>query len=471
MVTTAEKVASGPSAGPSEGALVYNASILIVDDEPGMRNFLRRALEKRCALLEVADSVEAAEAVRQRCHFDLMIVDIRLPDRSGVEWLCELREREVRTDVIVMTAYADLDTAIAALRGGAADFILKPFRLEQMVSAVQRCLERRQMARENFLLRREMRTQTLDGIIGNSPAIQNVCSIVRRVAPTSATVLIEGETGTGKELVARAVHALSARTGPFVPVNCGSISPDLLESELFGHTKGAFTGAHQSREGLFIHAHGGTLFLDEIAEMPLPMQAKLLRAIEEKQIRPVGAEREMPIDVRVITATNRKLSTEVEQRRFREDLYFRLNVVTVTVPPVRERLDDIPALAEYFSGTLSQELGVPALPFTHDDVVKLQTYSWPGNVRELKNVIERSLLLGKLPSDCFPAGAGEQTTADEASPSQPPLAWTLAEVEKHHMLRVLEAAAGNRSEAARRLGVSRKTLERKLKVWSGQDAG
>ncbi|NIR31980.1 MAG: sigma-54-dependent Fis family transcriptional regulator [Gammaproteobacteria bacterium] len=471
MVSAAEKVAGRPSAAPADRALVHNASILIVDDEPGMRNFLRRALEKRCALLEVADSVETAEAIRQRCHFDLMIVDIRLPGRSGVEWLCELREREVRTDVIVMTAYADLDTAIAALRCGAADFILKPFRLEQMVSAVQRCLERRQIARENFLLRREMRARTLDGIIGNSSAMRNVCSIARRVAPTSATVLVEGETGTGKELVARAVHALSGRTGPFVPVNCGSIAPDLLESELFGHTKGAFTGAHQSREGLFMYAQGGTLFLDEIAEMPLPMQAKLLRAIEEKQIRAVGAEREMPIDVRVITATNRKLSTEMEQGRFREDLYFRLNVVTITVPPVRERLDDIPALAEYFSNTLSQELGVPALPFTHDDVVQLQTYPWPGNVRELKNVIERSLLLGKLPSDCFPGDGARRISASEGSPLQPPLAWTLAEVEKHHMLRILDAAAGNRSEAARRLGVSRKTLERKLKAWSRQDAG
>lgn len=473
MVSAAEKVAAGSSTAPPGPALAHNASILIVDDEPGMRNFLRRALEKRCALLEVAESVESAEAIRQRCHFDLMIVDIRLPDRSGVEWLRELRERDVRTDVIVMTAYADLDTAIAALRGGAADFILKPFRLEQMISAVQRCLERRQMARENFLLRREVRTQALDGVIGNSPAVQNVCSIVQRVAPTPATVLIEGETGTGKELVARAVHALSRRTGPFVPVNCGSISPDLLESELFGHTKGAFTGAHQSREGLFIYAHGGTLFLDEIAEMPLPMQAKLLRAIEEKRIRPVGAEREMPMDVRVITATNRTLFTEVEEGRFREDLYFRLNVVTVAVPPLRDRLDDIPALAEHFSGTLSQELGVPALPFTHDDVVKLQSYSWPGNVRELKNVIERSLLLGKVPSDCFVGDgeSGRRVGASEAPASQPPLAWTLAEVEKHHMLRVLEAASGNRSEAARRLGVSRKTLERKLKAWTRQDAG
>jgi DNA-binding NtrC family response regulator len=463
MVSTAERVAA-----QSDHTLVNSASILVVDDEPGMRNFLKRALEKHCALLEVADSVEAAEAVRKRCHFDLIIADIRLPGRSGVEWLCELRDRDVRTDAIVMTAYADLETAIAALRGGAADFILKPFRLEQMVSAVQRCLERRQMARENFLLRREIHGRTLEGIIGNSAAIQQVCALAQRVAPTSATVLIEGETGTGKELVARAVHALSGRSGPFVPLNCGSISPDLLESELFGHTRGAFTGAHQSREGLFVYAHGGTLFLDEVAEMPLPMQAKLLRAIEQKKIRPVGAEREVPIDTRVITATNQRLAEEVERARFREDLYFRLNVVTVTVPPLRERLDDIPGLAEHFSHVLSEDLGVPALPFSHNDIVQLQSYSWPGNVRELKNVIERSLLLGKLPSDCFAGMEGVQAGAHRSG-AQFPLGWTLAEVEKHHMLRILEAAEGNRSEAARRLGVSRKTLERKLKAWAGED--
>jgi len=468
MADAAQRAEEQP---PAELGALHDASILVVDDEPGMRNFLKRVLEKHCALLEVAESVETAEALRQRCHFDLMVVDIRLPGRSGVEWLQALREREVRTEVIVITAYADLDTAIAALRAGAADFILKPFRLEQILTSVKGCLERRQMTRENFLLRREKSGHTLDGLVGHSEAMREVCAVVERVAATSSMVLIEGETGTGKELIARAIHGLSGRGGPFVPVNCGSISPELLESELFGHTRGAFTGAHASREGLFVYAHGGTLFLDEIAELPLPMQAKLLRAIEEKRIRPVGADREVPMDTRLVTATNRKLSEEVSAGRFREDLYFRLNVLTVNVPPIRERPDDIPALAEHFSEMFARELGVAPLPFTREDMLTLQAYSWPGNVRELKNVIERSLLLGKLPSDCFgePARAGHEPAPQ---PEQAfPVSWTLAEVEKQHMLRVLEHAGGNRSEAARRLGVSRKTLERKLKAWRDPEGG
>ncbi|MDX1434498.1 MAG: sigma-54 dependent transcriptional regulator [Gammaproteobacteria bacterium] len=445
---------------------MHSSAVLIVDDEPGMRNFLLKALEHDCALVEVADSVERAEALRQRYHFDLLIVDIRLPGRSGIEWLEDLRADGVRTDVIVMTAYADLDTAISALRSGAADFLLKPFRLEQMMAAVRGCLERRRMARENFLLKRGSGGHAVEGILGSSPAIEEMSHVIRRVAPTGSTVLIEGETGTGKELVARAIHDLSARSGSFVPVNCGSISPELLESELFGHTKGAFTSAHNSRDGLFSYARDGTLFLDEISEMPLGMQAKLLRALEEKRVRPVGADREVPVNARVLAATNRELAGEVSAGRFREDLFFRLNVLAITVPPLRERLDDIPVLAAHFSTTLSRELGVAPVPFSHDDFVQMRRYAWPGNVRELKNVIERSLLLGKLPGDCFaltgPASAGAQVAgADRA----PPLGWSLAEVEKQHMLRVLESMGGNKSKAARSLGVSRKTLERKLKSW------
>ncbi len=445
-------------------AYARSAAVLVVDDEPGMRNFLSKALRPHCALVETADSAETAEALRRRYHFDLMILDIRLPGQSGVEWLNELRAQDVRSDVIVMTAYADLETAIQALRAGAADFLLKPFRLEQIISAVNSCLERRRIARENFLLRRQAPKTALDGIVGGTQAIGEVIDVIQRVAPTNATVLVEGETGTGKELVARAIHSLSNRQGPFVPVNCGSISPDLLESELFGHVRGAFTSAHSSREGLFSYAHGGTLFLDEISEMSLGMQAKLLRALETKSIRPVGADREVPVNVRVIAATNRQLSTEVDAGRFREDLFFRLNVLAITVPPLRERSEDIAELARHFSHELSDELRVPPVPLSHDDIVKLKDYSWPGNVRELRNVIERSLLLGKLPGDIYLTGGAEG--GGEASPAGPlPLNWSLAEVEKHHMLRVLESMKGNKSKAAKSLGVSRKTLERKLKAW------
>ncbi len=440
------------------------SAVLVVDDEPGMRNFLHKALAPECALVEIADSAESAEALRRRYHFDLLIVDIRLPGRSGIEWLQELRSDDVTTDVIVMTAYADLETAVAALRSGASDFLLKPFRIEQMLTAVRLCLERRRMARENFLLRRELASHGIEGIVGTSAAMSEVCAVVHRVAPTASTVLIEGETGTGKELVARAIHSLSGRGGPFVPVNCSAIAPDLLESELFGHTKGAFTGAHASREGLFSYARGGTLFLDEIGEMPLAMQAKLLRALEEKSVRPVGSDREVPVDARVIAATNRQLDVAMSNGAFREDLFFRLNVLAIMLPPLREHSEDIAALAQHFSTLLSGELGVQPIPFTHEDVAHLQAYAWPGNVRELKNVIERSLLLGKLPGDFLAAAAPAADTGDADRAA--PLTWTLDEVEKHHMLRVLEANAGNKTRAARSLGVSRKTLERKLKNWS-----
>jgi DNA-binding NtrC family response regulator len=446
-----------------------SSAVLVVDDEPGMRNFLLKALEQECALVETADSVEAAEALRQRYHFDLLIVDIRLPGHSGVEWLGGLREQEVDTDVIVMTAYADLETSIAALRGGASDFLLKPFRVEQMMTAVRRCLERRRMARENFLLKREVHTGGIDGIVGASSAIADMCDIVQRVAATTSTVLIEGETGTGKELVARAIHSLSGRDGPFVPVNCGSISTELLESELFGHTKGAFTSAHSSREGLFSYARDGTLFLDEISETSLAMQAKLLRALEEKRVRPVGADREVPVNARVIAATNRQLANEMNAGNFREDLFFRLNVLAIMVPPLRERPEDIPALAAHFSSLLASELGVAPIPFAHEDIAQMQRYAWPGNVRELKNVIERSLLLGTLPRECFTDVAGAAHSGAGAPAGQVlPLSWSLEEVEKHHMLRVLESNDGNKSRAARSLGVSRKTLERKLKGWGKQ---
>jgi len=280
-------------------------------------------------------------------------------------------------------------------------------------------------------------------------------------------VLVEGETGTGKELVARAIHKQSGRKGAFVAVNCGSISSELLESELFGHTRGAFTGAHAAREGLFNYANNGTIFLDEIGELPLPLQANLLRVLEEKRVRPVGSDREVEVSCRVIAATNVPLADQVQQGAFREDLYYRLNVLRIVVPPLRDRLEDIPALAHYFGETLASEIGVAPVPFGHNDFVHMQGYDWPGNVRELKNVIERSLLLGRLPSDCCHGAADApavRTRSQDAGGF--PLGWTLSEVEKQHMLRVLDSVEGNKSEAARRLGISRKTLDRKLQAWA-----
>lgn len=440
------------------------SSILIVDDELGMRNFLQKSLVRECGLIEVADSVESAEALRQRCHFDLIIMDIRLPGKSGVEWIQELRGGGIQTDVIFMTAFADMDTAIQALRAGAADFILKPFRVEQMLSSVKNCMEKQRLTRDNFVLQRQLEQYyEMDGMIGTSDSIKDVCSIIKRVAPSPTTLLIEGQSGTGKELAARALHEFSERKGAFVPINCGSISPELLESELFGHVKGAFTGAQQARQGLFNYASGGTLFLDEIGEMPLAMQTKLLRVLEERAIRPVGSEREISINVRIIAATNRDLENEVEKGNFREDLFYRLNVVSIRMPSLSERKEDIPLLARYFSETLSAQLGVEAIPFNHQDLIGLQSYNWPGNIRELKNIIERSLLLGKTPNDCIHKNSN---TNKKTSGTNYPGNWSMQDVEKHHMQSVLKAVDGNKSEAARRLGVSRKTLERKFQTWS-----
>jgi DNA-binding NtrC family response regulator len=440
------------------------SSVLIVDDEPGIRSFLQRGLDKRFGLVEVAENAVTADELRQRCHFDLIIADIRLPGKSGVEWITELREQGSDTAVIFITAHADLDTAIAALRAGAADFILKPFRMEQMLNAVEQCVERQRITRENFVLRRQV-DQVFDqsGMVGECALIKSVCEVIKRIAPMPSTVLIEGESGTGKELAAHAIHSMSGRVGSFVPINCGAMTAELLESELFGHIKGAFTGAHQAREGLFTYANGGTLFLDEIGEMPLSMQAHLLRVLEERRIRPVGANRELPVDVRIIAASNRDLATEVEQGRFREDLYYRLNILSIRMPALRERLEDLPILARYFAESQATELGVPVPQMDEAELARLKTYPWPGNVRELKNVLERSLLLNTMPSQCLTGSTVMPTTVMPSFNEVNDL--SLEQVEKQHILHVLKQEGHNKSAAARQLGISRKTLERKLQAW------
>jgi len=434
-------------------------SVLVVDDEPGMVSFLQRALTPRCGVVDTAGSVEQAEPLLRRRLYDLIVLDIALPGRSGIDWLHQLRDEGYAGDVVLMTAYADLDTAIDALRAGAADFLLKPFSLAQMLNAIQRCFERSCLARENFVLRREIseRAADIEGLVGHSAAMADVCERLRRIAPTSATILLSGESGTGKEVAARALHRMSPRaSGPFVPVNCAAIAAELIESELFGHVRGAYTGAQQSREGLFYYARGGTLFLDEIAEMPPAAQAKLLRVLEERRIRPVGSEQEIPVDVRVIAATNRDLKAEVAAQRFRQDLYYRLQVVEVTLPPLRDRPEDLSLLVAHFIGQFAPALGVPELKLDGRTLARMAAYEWPGNVRELRNFIERSLILGWFDLGPEPkAGAVPDEVSEE----------TLESVEKRHILAVLAACAGNKSEAGRRLGISRKTLDRKCQAW------
>ena len=443
-------------------------SILVIDDEPGILSFLQRGLDRHFGMVETAGNLQTATALLERCHFDLIICDIRLPDGSGVVWATGLREQGNPVPVIFMTAYADLQTAIEALRVGAVDFLLKPFRLEQIQSAVERCLEHEALRRQNYVYKRQIEQDfDVSNMIGECREVRTVCQIIKHVAPMPSTVLLEGESGTGKELAARAIHELSGRKGNFVSINCGAVSAELLESELFGHVKGAFTGAHQAREGLFAYANGGTLFLDEIGEMPLPMQVHLLRVLDEHTIRPVGANTEMRVDVRILAATNRNLLEEVSRSNFREDLYYRLNVLSLRMPPLRERSSDIGLLATHFLERLSIDLGVMQPRLDQVEMGRLASYRWPGNVRELRNVIERSLLLGILPSECL---SGLTQTGGQAMPSGwmaavPAESLSLEEVEKQHILRVLEAEEQNKSGAARQLGVSRKTLERKLKAW------
>ncbi|MDX5444619.1 MAG: sigma-54 dependent transcriptional regulator [Zoogloeaceae bacterium] len=441
-------------------------AILVVDDEEGMRSFLQRALAPRCARVEVAGDVEQARGLMDRQHFDLLILDIALPGKSGIEWLRELREAGSGLDVILITAFADLESAIDALRGGASDFILKPFRTDQIFNAIKNCFQRARLARENYVLRRELsaREDSVEGLVGDSPPMRALRDILHRVAATPSTVLLQGESGTGKEVVARALHHLSGRRErAFVPVNCAAIPSELIESELFGHVKGAFTGAASSRNGLFYYANGGTLFLDEISELPLSMQSRLLRVLEERRLRPVGCEREIPVDVRIVVASNRDLGEAVRNGVFREDLYFRLAVVDVQVPPLRERAQDVPALVAHFMGLLSQRLGVPPLQPDDEVMEALCRYHWPGNVRELRNFVERSLILGAFATDVLaqPVSAARAQADPELS---------LDEVERRHILGALDACGGNKTEAARRLGVSRKTLDRKFAEWSHRTA-
>jgi DNA-binding NtrC family response regulator len=439
------------------------SSVLIVDDEPEIVDSLQTALAQQFSLVEIASDTNAADALLSRCHFDLIILDVRLPGGSGFDWLSGLRDQDYMAPVIFMAAHGDMQTAITALRAGASDFILKPFSVEQMQTAARRCMERQQLQKENFLLRRRVsENKEGDGIIGSCDLILGVCDVIKRVAPMPSTVLVQGESGTGKELAAQAIHRLSGRSGSFVPINCGAMHAELLESELFGHVKGAFTGAVKAREGLFSYADGGTLFLDEIGEMPLAMQTRLLRVMEERAVRPVGGNRETPIDVRIIAATNRELKAEVDEGNFREDLYYRLNVLSIRMPALRERIQDLRELIDHFTTKIASDLGVPVPQISDSELQRLSEYPWPGNIRELKNVIERCLLLSHQPSQSLP-GCSQVVEAGKGSADEEGL--TLAAVERRHILRVLEMEGGNKSAAARQLGVSRKTLERKCQAW------
>lgn len=450
-----------PAVDPEFGPWLAQASILVVDDEPGMRNFLMRTLGPRCKRIDEAGDTEEASRKLDQAHYDVVIIDNIMPGKNGVDWLAEQRPIGFFSDAILITAYADLETAIRALRAGAVDFVLKPFRSNQILNAVARCLDRVRLERENNVLRYELTTTSdhvllREKLIGESDNIRHVRDTIARVAPLPTTVLLTGRSGTGKEVAARSLHSLSDHADkPFVPVNCGAIPPDMIESELFGHLKGAFTGADSGREGLFVHAQGGTLFLDEIGELPLAMQSKLLRVLEDRRVRPVGSEREIPVDLRFVFATNAELEKEVERGRFRPDLFFRINVMQIHLPPLKDRGNDVQDLAALFMRKLSQQLGMPPVPITEGINAALMTYEWPGNVRELRNLIERTLILQRFPDEFLSRGPRREETVPAS----------LAEIERRHILSVLRETGGNREEAARRLGISRKTIDRKCAAW------
>ncbi|KYF93443.1 Fis family transcriptional regulator [Sorangium cellulosum] len=441
--------------------------VLIVDDERGVCELLDAGLKKRG--FRTAWRTSAAEALELLGaeDFEVVVTDMTMRGMSGLE-LCE-RIAQNRPDlpVIVITAFGSLDTATSAIRAGAYDFVTKPFELDALRLTVERALRHRALREEVRRLRRAVDdAHRYEQILGGSPAMRGVFDLLDRVADSDTSILITGESGTGKELVARAVHQRSRRGGAFVAVNCAAVPDALLESELFGHARGAFTDAKGQRSGLFARAHGGTLFLDEIGELPVGLQPKLLRALQERAVRPVGADDETPVDVRLIAATNRDLETAIEERRFREDLYYRINVVHVDLPPLRSRGADVLLLAQRFLERFATLKERPIKGLSAPAAEKLVAYAWPGNVRELQNCIERAVALARF----------DQITVDDlpekirtyrrshvlVSSDDPTELVPMEEVERRYILRVLEVVGGNKSQAAHILGFDRATLYRKL---------
>ena len=448
--------------------------LLIVDDEQSIRRLCMTVGEALGFVCLEAASGESALAVLEEQPAHMILTDMVMPHMSGLEFLEKVKKMLPRTEVAVMTGHGSIETAVQAMKLGAYDYISKPFSpLEELRLFLRRMAEKVRLVEENQFLRDRMDTETqLHGIVGSSAKIQDVLRMVSRLKDTRTPVLITGESGTGKELVARAIHFRGAFANrPFVAVDCGSLVPTLIESELFGYEKGAFTGALKARTGLFQSADGGTIFLDEIGELPLEMQAKLLRVLQEKEARPVGSNQPVKVDVRVIAATNRDLEKEYRTGTFRKDLYFRLNVVTLHVPPLRERRSDIPMLAHWFLDRCAPGRSVQV---TNSAMKSLLQYDWPGNVRELENCIERALALGnqqKIDVDDLPPAIGSTAPATEQaaapSPSSPGYSTTdLEDIERTTIERVFQQVKGDKALAGKMLGISRATLYRKLKRYN-----
>jgi two-component system response regulator PilR (NtrC family) len=454
--------------------------ILVVDDERSMRELLGIVLRREGYDVLLAENGTQAVSLLQRQVFDLLISDIKMPDMNGVEVLRAAKQADQDILGIMITAFASTDTAVEALRMGAYDYISKPFNVEELKIVVRNALERRQLRQENVLLKRALRTShQFANIIGASEPMVAVFKLIETIAPTNSTILVTGESGTGKELVARAIHVNSLRREhPFVAVNCGALTETLLESELFGHMRGSFTGAATNKKGLIEVGEHGTVFLDEIGEMSPMMQVKLLRVLQERRFRRVGGTEELPVDIRIIAATNRDLSKMVAEGRFREDLFYRINVIPVHLPPLRERREDIPLLAEHFLGKFRDQMGKPLSGISGEAMAVLQRYDWPGNIRELENVLERAVALERTPSillDSLPPQLRGHVQAGAASGAQgttalPDSGFDLEEhvqtIERDHILQALKKAGGVQVKAAEMLGMTFRQFRYKLKKYN-----
>ncbi|MDZ7343652.1 MAG: sigma-54 dependent transcriptional regulator [candidate division KSB1 bacterium] len=439
-------------------------SILVVDDEESIRESLEKVLSKAGYRTATASSGNEALALLAEQPADVVLADLKMPDGDGIELLKNVKKKYADTEVILLTGYGTIETAVEAMKEGAYDFITKPPKKAVILSAVERAIEHQNLAQENKYLKAQLgKAAVYDDIIGSSAAFRKVLEMVERVAPLVSTVLITGESGTGKEVIARAIHQKSPRAKKrFVPINCAAIPENLVESELFGHVKGAFTGATRDKQGLFKVAEGGTLFLDEISSVPLSLQVKLLRAIEQKEIMPVGSTNPEFVDVRIIAATNKNLAQEVDKGNFREDLYYRLNVVGINIPPLRERPEDIPELVDHFIKIYNAQLGKQVRGVDLAVLSVFTEYEWKGNVREIENVIERAMILCDgdiLKLEHFPQIHHQDVIVEQAGAG---LKGSIKRFERDAILRALDMAGGDKSKAAGILGMSLSTLYRKM---------
>jgi DNA-binding NtrC family response regulator len=449
---------------------VPKSLVLVVDDDSSMRDVLVKGLTSKSLTIEAVADAQVALARVARGDVDAVIADLRMPGLTGLDLCEQIVARNCDIPVIVVTAFGDYDAAVRSLRVGAYDFLSKPVRLEVLSLTLERALSHVRLRREVRRLRDSSDTVlALGPLIGESSAMKTVSDLIRRVAPLDSSVLITGESGTGKELVARALHnSGDRRTGPFVAVNCAAVPEQLLESELFGHEKGTFTDAKTSHRGLFVQANGGTLFLDEIGELPLGLQPKLLRAIQERSVRPLGGRREFPFDVRLLAATNRDLSLAISEGGFREDLYFRINVIEIALPPLRARGNDLLLLAQHFITTFAARAKREVVGMTPEVAGQLIQYAWPGNVRELANVVERAVALtnqDQISIADLPERVVHLTRSNSPTTDDPSQFATLEELERRYILQVLEFVGGSRTEAARILGLDRTTLWRRLEKY------